>query len=151
MIKSLLKLLVVLVIGVLVYNYFFGTPSEKETSKEIFSDVRDLGKASWGLLRSEKEKFDAGKYDEAVDKVGGLLRSLNGKARDIGDRESLQRLEELERRRVALDKEITEMDRLNETGKTTAANKKETEIRKEWRTLMDATEVIMNNLEKAPR
>lgn len=149
--KSLLKLLVVVVIGVLVYNYFFGTQEEKETSKEIFSNVRDLGKATWGLLRSEKAKFDEGKYDEAVDKVGGLLRSLNGKARDIGDDESLRRLEDLEKRRMELDKEIAEMDRLNETGKTTAAKAKETEIKKDWRTLMDATEAIMNNLEKAPR
>lgn len=149
--KSLLKLLVVVVIGVLIYNYFFGTPEEKATSKEIFSEVRDLGKATWGLLKSEKQKFDEGKYDEAVDKVGGLLGSLKSKARSSDDDASLAKLEELERQRVELDQEIVELDRLNKSGKTAAAKVKEDQIRKDWRTLMDATELIMNNMEKAPR
>jgi len=149
--KSLLKLLVVVVIGVLIYNYFFGTPEEKATSKEIFSEVRDLGKATWGLLKSEKQKFDEGKYDEAVDKVGGLLSSLKSKAKSSDDDQAVAKLEELERRRLALDQEIAELDRLNKSGKTAAAKVKEDQIRKDWRTLMDATELIMNNMEKAPR
>ena len=149
--KSLLKLLVVVVIGVLIYNYFFGTPEEKATSKEIFSEVRDLGKATWGLLKSEKQKFDEGKYDEAVDKVGGLLGSLKSKARSSDDDAALAKLEELERQRVELDQEIVELDRLNKSGKTAAAKVKEDQIRKDWRTLMDATELIMNNMEQAPR
>ncbi len=151
MIKSLLKLLVVVVVGVLVYNYFFGTQEEKETSKEIFSDVRDLGKATWNLLRSEKQKFDEGKYDEAVDKVGGLLGSLRAKAREDQNNDALRELEELERRRQDLDRQITELERLNQTGKDLAAKAKEEQIRKDWRTLMDATELIMNRLEEAPR
>jgi len=151
MIKSLLKLLVVVVIGVLIYNYFFGSPEEKQTSKEIFSDVRDLGKATWGLLRSEKQKFEEGKYDEAVNKVEGLLGSLRSKAKDTGDTNALRELEDLERQRLELDKQISEMDRLSQTGKNTAAKAKEEQIKKDWRTLMDATELIMKNMEKAPR
>lgn len=149
--KSLLKLLVGVVIGVLIYNYFFGTPEEKATSKEIFSEVRDLGKATWGLLKSEKQKFDEGKYDEAVDKVGGLLSTLRSKAKTSEDDNAVAELERLERRRLELEKEIAELDRLNKSGKTTAAKAKEEQIRKDWRTLMDATELVMNNLEKAPR
>lgn len=149
--KSLLKLLAIVVVGVLIYNYFFGTPEEKATSKEIFTDVRDLGKATWGLLKSEKQKFDEGKYDEAVDKVGGLLGSLKSKARTSEDDASLARLEELERRRLELEQEVAELEQLNKSGKTSAAKAKEDQIRKDWRTLMDATELVMNNLEKAPR
>lgn len=149
--KSLLKLVAVVVVGVLIYNYFFGTPEEKATSKEIFTDVRDLGKATWGLLKSEKQKFDEGKYDEAVDKVGGLLGSLKSKAKSSDDDASLAKLEELERRRLELEQEVAELEKLNKSGKTVAAKAKEDQIRKDWRTLMDATELVMNNLEKAPR
>ncbi|HRD81611.1 MAG: hypothetical protein IAE84_11185 [Saprospiraceae bacterium] len=149
--KSLLKLVAVVVVGVLIYNYFFGTPEEKATSKEIFTDVRDLGKATWGLLKSEKQKFDEGKYDEAVDKVGGLLGSLKSKAKSSDDDASLAKLEELERRRLELEQEVVALEQLNKSGKTVAAKAKEDQIRKDWRTLMDATELVMNNLEKAPR
>lgn len=149
--KSLLKLVAVVVVGVLIYNYFFGTPEEKATSKEIFTDVRDLGKATWGLLKSEKQKFDEGKYDEAVDKVGGLLGSLKSKAKSSDDDTSLAKLEELERRRLELEQEVVALEQLNKSGKTVAAKAKEDQIRKDWRTLMDATELVMNNLEKAPR
>jgi len=149
--KSLLKLVAVVVVGVLIYNYFFGTPEEKATSKEIFTDVRDLGKATWGLLKSEKQKFDEGKYDEAVDKVGGLLGSLKSKAKSSDDDASLAKLEELERRRLELEQEVVALEQLNKSGKTVAAKAKEDQIRKDWRSLMDATELVMNNLEKAPR
>ena len=64
--KSILKLALILVVGILIYNYFLGTDEEKQQSKEIFTEVRDLGKAAWGLLKSEKEKFDEGKYDVEV-------------------------------------------------------------------------------------
>ena len=151
MIKNLLKLLVLVVVGVLVYNYFFGTPEEKETSKEIFSEVRDLGKATWGLLRSEKKKFDEGKYDEAVDKVGGLLGSLRSRAQQDKNADALNELEDLERRRRELDREIDELQRLSTTGKNTAAKAKEEQIKKDWRTLMDATELLMNQMEKAAK
>jgi len=57
---NLLKLAALLVIGILVYNYFFGTTEEKAQSKVIFSEAKDLGKAAWGLLKSEKEKFEDG-------------------------------------------------------------------------------------------
>ena len=56
MIRSLLKLGLLLVAGILVYNYFFGPVEEKEQSKEIFGKVRDVGKDAWALLRTEKDK-----------------------------------------------------------------------------------------------
>lgn len=151
MFKNLFKLLLVLVVGILIYNYFFGTPEEKETSKEIFSEVRDLGKATWGLLRSEKQKFDEGKYDEAIDKVGGLLGSLRSKAKENKNQEALQEIEDLERRRLELERQLLEMERLNQSGKNAAAKAKEEQLRKDWRTLMDATEAVMKRMEQAPR
>ncbi len=79
MIKSLLKLGVVLVIGVLAYNYFLGTPEEKASAREITGKIADIGKASFGLLKEEYQKFKDGKYDGAIDKIGNLLKDAKEK------------------------------------------------------------------------
>jgi hypothetical protein len=89
MLKSLLKLALFLIVGVLIYNYFFGTAEEKQQSEEIFISVKDLTKSAVGLLKSEKEKFDEGKYDEAVGKIGGLIDKLKGKAQQLKDNKAL--------------------------------------------------------------
>ena len=69
MIRSLIKLLFILIVGVLIYNYFLGTPEEKENAKNIFSEVKDVAVGVKQLIKSEREKFDKGKYDDAVDKM----------------------------------------------------------------------------------
>lgn len=79
MIKSVLRLAVILVIGVIVYNYFLGSPEEKAKSKEIIGKTVDIGKAGVGLLKEEYQKFKDGKYDQAIDKVGNLLKDAKEK------------------------------------------------------------------------
>ena len=80
MIRKLLGLLVLVVFGILVYNFFLGTPAEKENAQKIFGEVKDLGVAVKDLLANEKEKFDAGKYDNALKKIGGIFDSLKEKS-----------------------------------------------------------------------
>jgi len=77
MIKNLLKLAVFLVIGVLVYNYFFGNAVEKERSAKIGNQVKELFQSAVDVVKDEKEKFDAGKYDGALDKVGDAIKKDN--------------------------------------------------------------------------
>ena len=72
MIKSLLKLLVILVVGILIYNLFLGTDEEKQGAKKIVGEVKDVGVAVKDLVKSEKEKFDKGKYDKAGESVKTL-------------------------------------------------------------------------------
>ena len=104
--KSILKLAVILVVGILIYNYFLGTEAEKEQSKEIFSEVKDLGKAAWGLLKSEKDKFDEGKYDGALDKIGSLIDNLKDKAETIQDSDILDRIAQLEDQKAELERKL---------------------------------------------
>lgn len=107
MLRTLLKVAILLVVGILVYNYFFGTESERQQSKEIFTNVKDLTKSAIGLLKSEKQKFDEGKYDEAVDKIGGLIDKLKGKAEQLKDnRELLDQISELEAQQRQLSRKI---------------------------------------------
>ncbi|MFM9949485.1 MAG: hypothetical protein ACKV1O_16225 [Saprospiraceae bacterium] len=141
---NLLKLAALLVIGILVYNYFFGTTEEKAQSKVIFSEAKDLGKAAWGLLKSEKEKFEDGKYDEAVDKVGGLFKNLKTKAQENKDTDALAELRELEKQRLELEKRL---DAVDEYDKSKAAARENEAIKRDWDDLLERTESLMKRME----
>ncbi len=142
--KYLIRLAILLLIGILVYNYFFGTQEEKETSQKIFGEVRDLGRATWDLLKREKQKFDEGKYNEAVDKVGGLIEKLRGTANTIeNNKDLLARLDELERKRQELQREISTPPAY---GTTEAEHRKE--LKRESDQLMREIEDLMREMEQ---
>lgn len=102
MIRRIISLGVILVAGILVYNYFLGTPAEKTQSKEIFSKFKEVGKSVGGLLRSEKDKFDSGKYDKALGQVKDVFGRLKDKASELDDKYS-DRLSNLEGDREELE------------------------------------------------
>ncbi len=152
MIKLLIRLLILLVIGVLVYNYFLGTPEEKESSKTIFREVKQLGKSTWALLKSEKTKMEEGKYDAALDKIGLLYEELEERARSGKDRESLDRLMELDRQRRALNDRLDQLEE-NQAGARTASEKQQTvreeeRLKSDLRSLFAETERLMNDMEQ---
>lgn len=105
MIRTLLKLGFLLVVAIVVYNYFFGTSQEKQQSRLIFKQVGAVVSSVGSLVRSEREKFDAGKYDTALDKLGDAYRSLRGQAEFV-DQNVLKRIDDLEKRKIALQKEL---------------------------------------------
>lgn len=149
--KSILKLALILVVGILIYNYFLGTDEEKQQSKEIFTEVRDLGKAAWGLLKSEKEKFDEGKYDEALDKIGSLLDNLKDKAETIQDSDILDRIAQLEDQKAELERKIAanQVETYDDTGDPEQKVREEEEaIKKDWKNLIEETEDLMKDMEK---
>ncbi|MEZ4987729.1 MAG: hypothetical protein R2795_22315 [Saprospiraceae bacterium] len=149
MIRSLLKLGLLLVAGILVYNYFFGDEVEKAQSKEVFGKVRDLGKDAWSLLKTEKAKYQDGKYDGAVDKVGNtvegigdLLGTLHKTAKDINDSGALERLNELQAQQRALEKELQATTPENYDAADQAR------VKKEIQTLLQQTEALMKDMEQ---
>lgn len=141
MIRTVFKLGLILVVGILIYNYFLGTPEEKASSEKIFSEVKDLGVAAWGLLKSEKQKFDEGKYDEALDKVGNLFNNLREKASQLNDRDLSDRIENLEQQRKDIQEKV---DRASDS----LTEEEKSELRDQFRSLMDQTEGVMEDLEK---
>lgn len=143
MIRGLLKLLFMVVLGVLVYNYFLGTPEEKEVSKNIFREVKDVAVGVKNLVKSEKEKFDAGKYDQAVDKIGGLLSKLKRTAKDI-DEKYIDRIQELEKRKSELKDAISTYN--EEDDRLTKEDKDDMVI--ELDQLLKDSERLVNDMEK---
>ena len=145
--KSLLKLFVMVVFAVLVYNYFFGTVEEKQQSKEIFNEVKDLGKSAWNLLKAEKEKFDEGKYDDATEKIGNLLASLKEKAEALKDSELLDDIARLERKRQDLEREI-ETNRVEEYDGDGLRDSEAERIKDEGKDLLQDIEDLMKRMEE---
>ncbi len=109
--KVLLRLALVLIIGVLIYNYFLGTDEEKATSEKVFNQVKEVGKSIGELIKQEKQKFSEGKYDDAFDKIGSLYdqakEQLGSNQDDRDDFEKLeQKKNDLEKERERLEEEL---------------------------------------------
>jgi len=109
MIRFLIKIGLILVIGILVYNRFFGTDTEKEQAKEIFKKTGDAVGATWDLLKSEKQKYDAGKYDRVLDQLGNAYQTVRNGAKYL-DENVLQRLDDLERRKAVLKQQLDSIE-----------------------------------------
>ena len=105
MIKTIIQVAVVLVIFVLGYNFFFGTSDEKENASEIFQEVKDVGVSVKDLLKAEKEKFDSGKYDNAIKKMRELFQDLESNAREVAP-EYVDRIQNLESQRQDLEGQL---------------------------------------------
>ena len=54
MIRSLFKLGLMAVVCIVIYNYFFGSNTEKEQSKKIFQGVGNVFTEVRGLVRDRK-------------------------------------------------------------------------------------------------
>jgi len=110
MIGRILKLGILVFIGLVVYNYFLGTPEEKAKSKDIIGKVSDIGKAGVGLIKEEVVKFQEGKYDRALDKIESGLMTAKEQLSDKGG-QLMDNIESWEGKKEAWSKE---RDRLKE-------------------------------------
>ena len=152
MIRTVIKLGLVLVVGILAYNYFLGTPEEKAQSQKVFDKVEDVFVSVGGLLKSEKEKFDAGKYDEALDRIGTAFDDLKNKAQELQDEDYLGQLRDLEEKRDALQNEVNKMAEENDIteeftskGERRSAEKLENELKD----LMGEAKTLMRDMERS--
>lgn len=141
MVKALIKLLVILVFGILIYNYFLGTPSEKKGVEKIVKEFKDFGSSVTDLLKSEKEKFDKGKYDNALDKIGQTLKDLKASLKDKGSRYN-DELDKLMEKKQQLTDELNKLDQKQEQNGVDTS-----EVKQKLKDLLDETQQLMNELE----
>lgn len=72
----LVSLGLMLLVGVLVYNYFLGDETEQQQSKEVFRKTKDLGKSIKELYQAEKQShYDDGKYKRIIDPIKKIIKS----------------------------------------------------------------------------
>jgi cytochrome c556 len=110
MIGFVIKAAIVVVIGVLAWNYFFGTSEEKAQSAKTFGQMKEVAVSVGELAKSEKEKYDAGKYDAALDKLGATYKKLREGARKM-DASLLERIDQLDQRKRGLQKELEDIEK----------------------------------------
>ncbi len=109
MIGFIIKLAVIAVVGILGYNYFFGSAEEKAQSTKVFGQVKEVAVSVGELAKSEKAKYDAGKYDAALDKLAHAYQAAREGAQKV-DASLLKRIGELEKRKAGLEKEIASLE-----------------------------------------
>ncbi len=103
--KTIIKLLIIAILALILYNYFYGDETERETSAQVVDNARQLGQSLWDMIRVEKDRFSDGKHQEIVDNIGstiGFVRD-NRDAMNISD----SQLMELEKHQSELDSLIT--------------------------------------------
>ena len=83
MIRLIISFAFFLVIGLLSYNYFFGTEQEKGQAQEIFTKGAEVVGASADLLEAEYEKFKEGKYDKSLQNISNFLSNVKGKGSEL--------------------------------------------------------------------
>lgn len=148
MIRTIIKIGLLLVVGILVYNFFLGTPDEKAQSQKVFNKGKEVVVSIGDLLMSEKEKFDSGKYDTALDKIGSAFDGVRDKANEIQDEDYLNRLNDLDEKRKELQRELSEIaqdanDEFVSKGDERRADKIKVEIDK----LVNNAERLVNEMD----
>ncbi len=154
MIGRILKFGILVVVGLVAYNFFFGTPEEKAKSKEIIGKVSDIGKAGVGLIKEEVAKFKEGKYDRALDKIHGGLVSAKEQLSDKGGK-LLDNIESWEGKKEKWSKErdrlkklfddATDQEKESLSEEIKKLNEKGEQLEEEGEQLKQATEQQIEN------
>ncbi len=143
MVKSIFKLLLLLIIGIMIYNYFMGTPEEKQNVERIVSEFKDFAGSVVDLVKSEKEKFDKGKYDQALDKIGDTLDKVK---ESVKQNDAYRKdVEKLLSQKENLRRELSEIDDSQEPSIDTS------KIKKELEELIQQTEQLLKRLSEPQR
>lgn len=133
MFRSLFKVALMALAAILVYNYFLGTDEEQEQSRMVFGQLRGVIESVSGVVISEKAKFDAGKYDRVLEQLGDTYKTVRQHTQHV-DSKIVQRLDELEARKTALQSELDAIEQAEKsvspppaTGKSSVKKEKNTQ------------------------
>jgi len=105
MIRKLISFVILAVVALIGYNQFFGSEEDKARGKAVTKEFKELTGAVTGFLKAEKQNYDAGKYDDAMQKLNKAFRSVSQKAQEIGGNLP-ERVKELEEKKDQLDRLI---------------------------------------------
>ena len=147
MIRSLLKLALVAVVCIVIYNRFFGTTTEQDQSKRIFKGVGNVFTEVRDLVQSERGKFDAGKYDAALGKMQGILENLRSHASDNKDVNLQRQIAQLEQRKAALENQVN-ATATAQTNKTDTGYQKAGDKVKHYTDMAKQMENLTNDIQK---
>ncbi|MGB0864220.1 MAG: hypothetical protein ACPG19_00815 [Saprospiraceae bacterium] len=131
---KLVSYAIVLIIGILIYNNFFGSETEKQQSKEVFQKTKDLGLEIRDLIKQERANYDDGKYSKIVNKV----KTLIGKSDELNSKYS-KKLDEIDE----IQEELGAEQRKKARNSSSYNEKTEEELKRQ---LEDLLNELSNNL-----
>lgn len=135
--RTIVNIVLIVLIAVIGYNYFFGSSDEKTDSQEIVEQVKDLGRSIGGLIKSEKQKMDEGKYDGVFDKIEDIFKALESQL-GSGDTDQKEELHELEKDKRKLEEEVKEAE------ENAVSSEKKDELDTKLRELLEKTEKLLD-------
>ncbi len=142
MIRKLISLVILVVVGLMGYNMFFGTEEDKARGKAVTKEFKELTGAIGGFLKAEKENYNAGKYDDAMTKLNKAFKNISNKAQEIGGNLP-ERVKELEEKKDQLDKLID----LNKNSKMADPKKESEKIDDEMNDIIKELEGIARDID----
>lgn len=145
MIRSLLKLALLAIVCIVIYNFFFGTDSEKDQSRRIFKGVGNVFTEMRGLVSSEKDKFDAGKYDAALDKMQNVIQRLKTHANETDDVQLKKQVAQLEQRKAVLQQKVNALPEDTGYQKSPDRVKQYSDMARQMKSLTDEIERLVDN------
>lgn len=140
--RNFLKLAFFAVVGLISYNYYYGNDIEKARSEKVIDGVKDVFGAVKDLAVAEKEKFDEGKYDKVLDKIGNVFEDVKERSADLGD-DLKDRLANLEDEKIELKERIKEKKR---EGLWTEEEKEKT--KEDFRDLIQKSEDLFQEIKE---
>lgn len=147
--KGLIKIGLLLVVGILGYNYFFGTEEEKATSEKVFKQVKQVGKSIGDLVKNERQKFADGKYDKAFDKLGSVYKDAKEKLSKNADSAQQKELDDLEKRKRELEREKEKLEKELESDEASEETLEESQtLEKEIGELMEESKDFLKRILK---
>ncbi|MFT5833520.1 MAG: hypothetical protein ACI97N_001148 [Cognaticolwellia sp.] len=139
MIKRLISLAAMLIIGLLIYNTFFGTIEDKESVDKITSGVKEL-------FQSTKEKYEKGEYNEAIEKIGNVFDQLKDKAGELNSEDYMKNISELEKRKQHLEEMLRNLEVKEKTSTRSLAPQNNTKDKKAIEQELEALKQEASNL-----
>jgi hypothetical protein len=143
--KRLLSLAAMLIIGLLIYNTFFGTEQDRESVEKVTSGFKEL-------FQSTQDKYKNGEYDEAIDKIGDIFNQLKNKAGELQDSDFNESISALEQKKQRLEELLKELETKENTPTRSLVpenlDKDREQIREELETLQQDVEVLTKKMYK---
>lgn len=142
---SILRIVIVLIIGIILYNYFLGSKEEKASSEKVINEFVELGKSVGELIANEKERFDQGKYDKALNQIGSFIEDLKSKA-GASSKEVQDQIRSLEKHKKDIQSSLSELTPNAESPDMDSLLKQNKQVEKDIQKLMKEAERVLQKL-----
>lgn len=141
----LLKLLVLLVIGWVIYVQFWGTTDQKQLRKNLFENVRQTGKSVGDIAKKENEKLKGKSFKEVLGKVGETIDKVKTDTQNFGSK-TKEKVAEIERKKKELDN-LLEKFNLKKGDDDELSAEEDSEVKKKVKSLGDLMEDLAKDME----